>query len=320
MAASKVAHRLRETWRKNWPEVHAALTGGFPDFVLSRSPAADSTRIPAFCYHLVSSEALEADLRYLAENGYRTLDADQYLEALDDSRGVSRAVLLTFDDGPRNLFETVFPLLTRYGMQAVAFICPGLHREELRYPTSAGRAAPGAPCSWEQIETMHTSGTIDFQSHTLEHRYVPRWPEPAPLSGCDPDLVHRLRGDALPLAEDLERSRSMLEDRLGKRVRHLAFPKFLGTEASVEVGTACGYEAFWWGALPGSRTKPGNLHPTHLPRLNDEWLWRLPGEGRRKLSDVVADRASNSWARILSKKNIQEPSAAPRDGQGGGNL
>ena len=31
---------------------------------------------------------------------------------------------------------------------------------------------------------MHESGLVDFQSHTYEHRYVPRWPEPIVLTGA----------------------------------------------------------------------------------------------------------------------------------------
>ncbi|NNF27488.1 MAG: polysaccharide deacetylase family protein [Gemmatimonadetes bacterium] len=317
MAASKTADRFREMWRKNWPEAHAALTGGLPDFVLSPSPASVTAQVPVFCYHVVSAEGFEEDLRYLQENGYQTLDADSYLERLrDPDPPRARAVVLTFDDGARNLFETVFPLLNAYGMKAVAFICPGLHREEAEYAVTTDGREDGRPCSWEQIEAMHASGVIDFQSHTLEHRYVPRWPEAAPLAGSRADVVDKLRGRPLPLGEDLRTSKTTLENRLGKRVVHLAFPKFIGTRRAVEEGTAAGYEAFWWGALPGSRTRPGKLRPSHLPRLNDEWLGRLPGDGRKRLSEVVSQRASGSWKRLLNRKNTKEPSTV-RSGQGG---
>lgn len=305
-------------WRKNWPEARAALSGGLPDFVLSPSPAPVPARVPVFCYHVVSKEGFEEDLRFLQENGYQTLDADAYLERLmDPGPSRDRAVVLTFDDGPRNLFETVFPLLESYRMKAVAFICPGLHREESEYPLAPDQNREGLPCSWEQIRAMHASGVVDFQSHTLEHRYVPRWPEAAPLSGSRADLVDGLRGRPLPLAEDLQRAKAILETRLAKRVTHLAFPKFIGTNIAVDVGKAVGYRAFWWGALPGSRTRPGKLQPSHLPRLNDEWLRRLPGVGRRRLNEVVSERATGSWTRLLKRKHNKNPSTAPT-GQGGG--
>ena len=267
----------------------------------------------------MTEDQLDGDLAFLAENGYVTIDADAYLDAVRGLRPAPPgAVVLTFDDGALNLFEVAFPILRAHEMQAVAFICPGLHRTESEYARHAEGDRGGLPCSWEQIQEMHAAGVIDFQSHTLEHRYVRRWPEPADLSGCDPGQVTRLRGDPLPLQDDLREAKSILEGRLEKTIRHLAFPKYLGTEEAVDAGVECGYEGFWWGALPGSRARPGRVEPSHLPRLNDEWLRRLPGRGRRPLSEIVAQRASGSWGRYIRRNNEPRPRTNPMDGPGGG--
>lgn len=303
--ASMVA-LVREVWRKNWPELHAALTGGVPGFVFAPSPSTQVGPAPVFCYHVVSVERLRRDLRFLSSNGYVTIDADAVLRGLSDPESYpERAVVLTVDDGARNLYDVVYPLLASFGMQAVAFVCPGLHRAESSYTLSDGEAREDLPCSWEQIDEMHASGVIDFQSHTFEHRYVPRWPEPAGLTGCGSDVVDRLRGAPLPIAEDFRRAKAMLEDRLDKLVRHLAFPKFFGTEAAIAEGRECGYEAFWWGALPGRRGRPSGIRPTHIPRLNDEWLRRLPGEGRSSLGSVLRGRYGGTLERLVRWADVR---------------
>jgi hypothetical protein len=118
---------LRSSWEKNWPEVHAVLTGSFPSFVFSGRPSDLGSVVPVFCYHLVDPEEFERDLEFLSFNGYLTIDADALLaHMLGSELAPSRSVVLTVDDGARNLFEVAFPLLKKYGAKVVAFIAPGL--------------------------------------------------------------------------------------------------------------------------------------------------------------------------------------------------
>jgi peptidoglycan/xylan/chitin deacetylase (PgdA/CDA1 family) len=52
------------------------------------------------------------------QNGYVTIDADTPLDHLMERQQASEgAVVLTFEDGPRNHCEVVSPLLRRYGMK-----------------------------------------------------------------------------------------------------------------------------------------------------------------------------------------------------------
>jgi len=137
---------------------------------------------------------------------------------------------------------------------------------------------------------MHDSGCLDFQSHTHEHRYLPRWPEPLRLIGSDPDSVSRLRGPALSIEEDFRIAKEILEHELNKSVRHIAFPMYRGTKAAIENGRACGYVGFWWGTLPG---RPSNLPgdpATHIVRLSGEFVRRLPGQGRVPLATIISCR------------------------------
>jgi peptidoglycan/xylan/chitin deacetylase (PgdA/CDA1 family) len=302
---SAVGAALQQIWEKNWPEVQAAATGGLPRFIIARRPRDVDAGVPVFCYHVVNAEAFAADLEFLAGNGYVTIDADTLLDHLEQRRPVPpSAVVLTIDDGARNLYEVAFPLLQRYGMKAVAFIATQFHQEEIEDASPARQNHLLHPLSWSQIRRMHTSGIIDFQSHTHGSRYVPRWPEAAGLEGSDPDVVHALRGPALSLAEDFRLAKEILERQLNKTVRHLAFPRFDGTAEALRIGRACGYEAFWWGVLPH---RPGNRpgqSPLYVTRVDGRYLRRLPGAGRVPLSRVLWTRYRGSASRFRSQLSL----------------
>ncbi len=301
---------LRSSWEKNWPEVHAVLTGSFPSFVFSGRPSDLGSVVPVFCYHLVDPEEFERDLEFLSFNGYLTIDADALLaHMLGSELAPSRSVVLTVDDGARNLFEVAFPLLKKYGAKVVAFIAPGLHPEA----ASAPMACRLRPCTWSELEIMHQSGHVDFQAHTFEHRYVPRWPEPMILTGSDPELVSSLRGVPLSMRDDFRRSRRTIEEKLGKRVAHLAFPKWQGTADALAVGAWCGFQAFWWGYLTGHRgNKPGQS-PHRVARIDSIYLRRLPGKGRLSVGAALKKRFSAITARWAAGRGEEAGQAADTD-------
>jgi peptidoglycan/xylan/chitin deacetylase (PgdA/CDA1 family) len=254
-----------------------------------------------FCYHVVNAEEFEADLDFLSRNGYVTIDADTLLDHLEERRRApERAVVLTFDDGARNLFEIAFPLLKRYGMTAVAFVAPRFHGEDSEDLSSDSNGNHLRPLDWSQIQEMHTSGFIDFQSHTYEHRYIPRWPEPIDLAGSSPELVHPLRGQVITIAEDFRLAKDTLEQKLGKTVRHLAFPKFNGTSVALQIGHECGYKAFWWGVLPHRPDNRPGQSPSYVVRVSGEFLRRLPGDKRVPLREILHVRHRTTSLRIWS--------------------
>ena len=293
----RIRRKLQGMWEKNWPEVQAAMTGGLPEFVLSARPSELKHNVPVFCYHVVDAPSFEADLDFLADNGYTTLDADSLLAHMEGSSNVpERSVVLTFDDGAENLYKVVWPALCRRGMQGVAFIATRFH------PDGNEAVGPqGLPCSWSQIRRMHESGVLDFQSHTHEHRYVVRWPEHIELSGASASAVAALVEPETTLEDDYRRARDILQERLGKEVRHLCFPKFNGTPEAVVVARNCGYRACWWGVLPRIPDNRRGGSPEQIVRIGGEFLRRLPGKGRRSISEILYERHGGSARRLLGQ-------------------
>lgn len=274
-------------WRKNEAEFRGIFNGALPAFVSAARPREIGRRVPVFCYHVVQPEDFEADLEYLHRNGYQTVLGSELISFLrDDRRLPDRSVALTFDDGPVNFFDVAYPLLKRFGARATHFIAPGLHGE-----AASESSAEARPMTWEEIRAIHDSGLVEFQSHTFESRFVPEWPRPAPLAGVRWSIEAPRRGAPLDLGADLVRSRQTIEERLpGSRITQLAFPMYLGTPQAIDIARSCGIEACYWGLMPGrSLNQPGDS-PFHICRLSDEFLRRLPGEGRMTVRDLFRSR------------------------------
>lgn len=298
--------RLRSTWEKNWPEIRCAATGSVPDFILSRAPKPRTDSVPVFCYHDVTGHELRLDLEYLRQNGYNTLIADELVAFLRKERSLSRpSVVLTFDDCSRSLFQVALPLLERYGYRAVAFAAPRFHDLAEDVPSTATR-----PCTWQELRAMRCSGFVDVQSHSLEHRYFPRWPEPVPLCGADASMNQTVAcGPIREMADDLRLAKEILETRLDCEVRHLAFPMYDGTEEALRIGRKIGYQSFWWGVLPGRPTNspgeavgfPGTDPTDHIVRISAEFLRRLPGDGRIALRGILGARYGRTFQRWIGR-------------------
>jgi peptidoglycan/xylan/chitin deacetylase (PgdA/CDA1 family) len=107
-----------------------------------------------FVFHDAEPESLSRRLAHLADNGYVTLSADEYVAVIRGRREApERAVVLTFDDGRRSIGSVAAPLLDRHGMKAVVFLVPG------RIPSHPGPPPPtsekgGDILSWEEIASL----------------------------------------------------------------------------------------------------------------------------------------------------------------------
>jgi peptidoglycan/xylan/chitin deacetylase (PgdA/CDA1 family) len=181
--------------------VQAFLTGNMPSFVVHAGPRAAG--VPVFFFHDVEPGRFEAQLRYLRQNRYRTLDADQLEARLrrprgpDHGRDDGRDVALTFDDARWTFWAYAFPLLRRHQVRAILFAIPGIVPDDpAPYPNLddlwagrcsaaeiAARAKLQPLCTWRELRALHESGTVDIQSHSLTHALVP-------VSARIEDFVH----------------------------------------------------------------------------------------------------------------------------------
>lgn len=153
-----------------WEEFKNLAGAIYPQFVVSRKPW-PIRRVPVFSFHDVTPEKFEAQLEFLASNGYRSILTREYFSRDGATKG-DRVVMLTFDDGRASLWNVAYPLLKKYDMLATAFILPGEIREADAPRTPTMSTDPGGDdlCTWPEIIQM--TDTLDIQSHSYHHGMV----------------------------------------------------------------------------------------------------------------------------------------------------
>ena len=177
------------------------LKGKYPNFVYRNK--SNSHEVPCFCFHEAVQEELEPMFEFLRLNGYKTLSLAEFEDiVLGKAANPGKCVYLTFDDGLRSIWETLFPLLEKYDFRATSFIIPGRINYRSQYLPNLkdvwenrakaedlqnGEAGQEPLCTWEEIQVMSNSGLIDFDSHSLDHSLV----------FTDPDIVDFISPAAL---------------------------------------------------------------------------------------------------------------------------
>ncbi len=218
------------------------VLGRYPEFVTG-GPLPRG-HVPVFVFHKLDPDLFGRKVRYLADNGYVTLSADEYFQFLIGGRPApEKAVVLTFDDGWSSVRSVGLPLLRRFGMRGIVFIVPGRvasrpgllppTSEEVRAGSARGEAVlardegPDGFLTWQEIEDLSASDRFDFQSHSLSHARIHTAPNlsgflaPAGRLGYGPLDVPLVReGDRdlfaaeVPLGTPLFRSQPRLSEAL----------------------------------------------------------------------------------------------------------
>ena len=150
--------------------------------------------VPVFVFHSLEPESFGRRLAHLADNGYKTLSAEEYRQFLEGrAEAPEKSVALTFDDGRGSLWSVGRPLLRRHGMRGIVFLIPGriasrpgplppdwddvLAGQASAQDVLAREEGEGSFLSWEEIKALSSEGTFDFESHTLTHARVHVSPE-----------------------------------------------------------------------------------------------------------------------------------------------
>jgi peptidoglycan/xylan/chitin deacetylase (PgdA/CDA1 family) len=91
---------------------------------------------------------------------------------------------------------------------------------------------------------------------------------------------------------EFTQSKRLLENRLGKPVRHFCYPWFEGSARADQLAAEAGYRSVHDGVLAPRRATgdPTVRRPLAVPRLSEEYLLTLPGTGRLPFRSVWYDR------------------------------
>jgi peptidoglycan/xylan/chitin deacetylase (PgdA/CDA1 family) len=208
----------------------------------------------------VPVDAFESQLVSLVRRD-RILSLDA---ALADRRG---GVVISIDDGYRDLYENALPLLVRYHVPAVLYLTTGFVADDATLRIDRGDAL-----SWSQLREAVATGLITVGAHTHTHANLAYSPENV-------------------IEDEMRRSQSLIEDRLGVVCRHFAYPY---GEVSPAADRAA-RRLFDSAALAEGTNRVGRIDPYRLGRthvdMSDTWRsFRAKSIGRA-LTDSWVYRA-----------------------------
>ncbi|MDO8431025.1 MAG: polysaccharide deacetylase family protein [Candidatus Binatus sp.] len=169
----------------------------------------------------VTTEVFASQLRYLHDHGYTVVPLRDVVNfAAGYGELPPRAVAITADDGHRTVFSDMKPLVERYRIPVTLFI----------YPSAISNASYAM--TWEQLVELKATGLFSVESHTYWH----------PNFHID---KRRLSAENYEKFVDtqLNKSRQVLDHRLGGRVTMLSWPFGIYDDELIAAATKSGYVA-----------------------------------------------------------------------------
>lgn len=182
---------------------------------------------------------------HLRRRGWRFIDEDEYLEAIERPAGErSHELLLTFDDGYEELYDMFLQELVPRRVPIVVSLVTDYAGKENRWDLSLGRR-PFRHLSWAQVRAMAARGAR-FASHGATHA----------------DLT---RLDAGALEYEIKQSKDTIERELGARVRSFSYPFGRYNGRVMDTVAGAGYDAAF------------SLYPRHANPRIDRFALRRNG-------------------------------------------
>jgi peptidoglycan/xylan/chitin deacetylase (PgdA/CDA1 family) len=160
--------------------------------------------LPAAGNYSVSSEQLSAQIDALLAASFSFIDSAT-LEAfyVKGSPIPEKAALITFDDGNYDVYKHAYPLLKKRGLPFTFFVYP--HLVNIGHSKNC--------VDWRDLKEMAANG-VTIGSHTMTHPFLTN----------PPATVANKEAYDEWLKDELVRSRSLIEVKLGLPVTELAVP------------------------------------------------------------------------------------------------
>lgn len=185
--------------------------------------------IPVLTYHrfaencdsplCMPATTFELQMRYLKENGYHVITAEQLLAFLEYRQRVpKKSVLITMDDGYRSVYDIAYPTLKKYGFTATLFV----------YTSFVGVSRMAI--TWDQLKEMQLNG-FTIGSHSIYHSDLTR-----PKEGeTQRQYLERIN-------EELYGSKKIIDQKLNQNTYFFAYPFGYYDQRSIQTAREAGYK------------------------------------------------------------------------------
>ncbi len=156
--------------------------------------------VPILCYHgildvpwgqanlFVKTNDFEEQMKYLNESGYTPIFASEIANA----KQYKKPIIITFDDGYKDVYTNAFPILKKYNIKANIYIISGWINGDVYMSTA-------------DLKEMASSPLIEVGSHTVSHKAL------ATLGESQ-------------IEEEVKNSQENLQEVTGQKVDVIAYP------------------------------------------------------------------------------------------------
>ncbi len=163
----------------------------------------------------VSPATFRQHLELVAESGVTVLPVSDFVARRESATLPTRTAVITFDDGFADFAEHALPALQDF--PATLYVTTGF------LDGSGPARPPEATLSWSQLGEIVASG-IEIGAHSRSHSYL-----------------DTLSADAA--REEIEGSKALLEDKLGRSVPSFAYPNGYSSPAVRRLVRAAGFRS-----------------------------------------------------------------------------
>lgn len=135
-------------------------------------------KIPILMYHnltedplktnriTVTKERFARDMDFLIRDGYTFISFKDLLDYRDGKLALpEKSVIITFDDGKKNIYDLAYPILKERNIKFTFFVI-GKRMEQLPEDKKYGEYI-----KWSQAKEMYESGLAEIQPHTYDMHY-----------------------------------------------------------------------------------------------------------------------------------------------------
>ncbi len=140
------------------------------------SPISTEIPLPVIMYHqitvdanatnkyTVTCEQLESDFKYISENGYTAITAEELYVCICEGIPLpAKPIMITFDDGCESFFNYAMPLLEKYNLKAVMSVVGSFAD---RFTTVEDHNIRYSCLNWDEIAQLTNSGIVEIANHT----------------------------------------------------------------------------------------------------------------------------------------------------------
>jgi peptidoglycan/xylan/chitin deacetylase (PgdA/CDA1 family) len=145
-----------------------------------------------------SPEMFAQQMEYLYDRGYNPVTLDSAVQMIDSGKVVSKAVVITFDDGFHDFYSAAMPILSRFGFPATMFVVSNF------VGSRPHRFGERRVMSWAELREVQANG-IQIGSHTATH-----------------PILRNLSLDNVEM--EIKKSKQDIEQNLGPPITSFSYP------------------------------------------------------------------------------------------------